>query len=67
MLEATQYRPEWYHGTYHHAHMGVLATSLGSSFASSVSAASTAPSSSSGSGGGGFSGGGGGGGGGGGW
>lgn len=62
------YSPSWYSGS-HWSTLGAtgLASSLGSSFSSAISASSAAPGSSSGSGGGGSSGGGGGGGGGGGW
>ncbi len=62
------YRPRWYHGdSWRHGGLAGLGSSLGSSFAGSVSSSSSPPGSSSGSGGGGSSGGGGGGGGGSGW
>ncbi len=69
-IQNNEYEPRWYRGgtgTVFQAHL--LASTLGSSFSSSISSSSVSPqsSSSSGSGGGGFSGGGGGGGGGGGW
>ena len=62
------YHPGWYSGT-SWSTLGAtgFASSLGSSFSSTISSSSTAPGSSSGGGGGGSSGGGGGGGGGGGW
>lgn len=60
------YSPTWYHSNRPFTSRA-LASTLGSSLASSISSSSTAPGSSSGSGGGGSSGGGGGGGGGGGW
>lgn len=60
------YKPVWYHSNRPFSTQA-LASSLGSSLASTISSSSTAPGSSSGSGGGGSSGGGGGGGGGGGW
>jgi len=67
-IKGDDYRPVWYNGT-SWSTLGAsgFASSLSSSFASTISSSSTAPGSSSGGGGGGFSGGGGGGGGGGGW
>ena len=66
--DKTAYHPGWYSGT-SWSTLGAagFASSLGSSFSSTISSSSTAPGSSSGGGGGGSSGGGGGGGGGGGW
>lgn len=66
--ESTAYHPGWYSGT-NWSTLGAagFASSLSSSFGSSISSSSTVPGSSSGGGGGGSSGGGGGGGGGGGW
>jgi len=67
-IKGDDYRPVWYSGT-SWSTLGAagFASSLSSSFTSTISSSSTAPGSSSGGGGGGFSGGGGGGGGGGGW
>jgi len=66
--EQGEYSPTWYHGAaWSTLGAGGFASSLGSTFATSVASSAAAPGSSSGSGGGGSSGGGGGGGGGGGW
>ncbi|MDX1562432.1 MAG: DUF2207 domain-containing protein [Gammaproteobacteria bacterium] len=69
--EAADYRPAWYHGSWHASrsgsNIGSMTAAMTGAVTSAIASAATPPGSSSGSGGGGFSGGGGGGGGGGGW